>query len=179
MTTSLAYRCQPASERIRVLHNPCADSAKPMLGQTQYNVAASPVFNPETNPSEWIYFLITGAVSSAVATNFTLVVNYVVQLVPKAVNLCTASMALAPDAPATLPCFIGAVARHPSLLLMTQAESTELCAQLDGDSSDFSSVRRVLLGYGSSLKSLERIQHSIQVDDGLYSEQPSAYLEPF
>jgi hypothetical protein len=133
--------------------------------------------NPE-QPSEFIYFLITGAVSSANVTNFTLVVNYVVQLVPSGVNLCTASMALAPDAPATLPCFIGAVARHPSMLLMTQDESTELASRLEGDESSFTRVRRVLLDYGSSLRSLERIQHSYQTGDGLGSEEVSRVFEP-
>lgn len=41
MTTQLAYKCVPAREKIRVIHNPCADSTKPMISVNQFNKVAS------------------------------------------------------------------------------------------------------------------------------------------
>lgn len=170
MTTALGYKCVPAREKIRVIHNPCADSMKPMIGYTSLSFPPPP--NPtagvnfEQLPSEYIYILVTGATSAAALTQFTLVINYVVQLVPTSANMCTASMALAPDAPATLPAFIGSVARHPSILFQSIEEATKLCDSLRGDMADFSYVREVLLHHGAKLPGLETIQHAICVSDG-------------
>jgi hypothetical protein len=60
MPTQLAYKCVPAREKIRITHNPCADSAKPMLQATQfcYN---NYLVQGSQRPSEYIYMLVTGA----------------------------------------------------------------------------------------------------------------------
>jgi len=91
-------------------------------------------------------------------------------------------MALSSDAPATLPCFVGAVSRHPKLLLMNLGQAEELCKSLDGDQSTYNSVKNVLLGHAAKLPAMEKIQKTYtQVDDysgdvsfaSVFREEPS------
>jgi hypothetical protein len=88
-------------------------------------------------------------------------------MLPTGSNMCTAAMALSSDAPATLPCYLGSISRHKSLMFLSKEESEDLCDRFQGEMMDYRDVKEILSTFGSSLPGLETIQHSYVERDGL------------
>jgi hypothetical protein len=146
MTTQLSYQAKSARERVRATHNSGYEASTQM--------GTPPIFGALQN--DFIYFLITGAV----ATTFTLVVDYVYEYIPNPAFLPIVEMSLSVIAPATVPVFVSAISQHPAFLTMSRAEAISFCESfpLGIDFSTYNHVLRHFQACAGSLASIEILQ---------------------
>jgi len=155
MTSQLSYQAKSARERVRATHNSGYEASTQMT--------PPPLFSSLQN--DFIYFLITGAIT----TSFTLVVDYVYEYIPMPAFLPIVEMSLSVIAPATVPVFVSAISQHPAFLTMTRAEALSFCESFSMF-SDFSTYAHVLRHFQACSRNLATIE-VLQIADAVNAEE--------